>query len=91
MTFREYITYSSTVNITSVGSAVGYIALVFGLDIIVSVAVTYFVGYKPGWEWANKRLHAGCTETNMSKFGVPTTMICPSGVLEKIKDNQSYR
>ena len=39
--------------------------------------------YTPQWDWAKERLNADCTATIANQYGIPETMICPRGMVEK--------
>ena len=51
--------------------------------VIIGILINYFPSYTPQWDWAKEHLNAGCTATIVNQYGIPETMICPSGMIEK--------
>jgi hypothetical protein len=67
-----------------VGLATGYIIAIFGEIAIFGVTVFYFASYAGEWDWFSRHINAGCTATSPNHYGIPTTMICPQGMVENI-------
>ena len=51
--------------------------------VIIGIIIHYFASYTPQWDWAKERLNADCTATIANQYGIPETMICPRGMVEK--------
>jgi hypothetical protein len=57
-----------------------------GMSVEAAIAVYYYVNYKPPSmsDWITEGVEAGCTTTAKNEYGIPTSFICPSGVIENI-------
>jgi hypothetical protein len=62
------------------------VVLVVAVIVGVAVAIYYYVSYTAPsrTDWVREGVKAGCTITKKNEYGMPTSFICPSGVIENI-------